>query len=125
MALDVIPNLGTRLGITDEAWWDLHPESRAVIRGCCLRKAAWTAHGAKVAARPRDGRDHPVTPYRCPFVLDGEPHFHVGRSPNMRTLAAIARTIRDLHHDRPPDRPRSPSDVPGEVRGPASVHRPT
>lgn len=98
-----VHTLGTRLGITLRAWTDLDSQSRAIIRASCLRKVAWskaTAH--QVALRMTLEGTRRVTAYRCPFVLDGHDHYHVGRVTSMRSLQRIALAIRDLHHNRPP-----------------------
>lgn len=104
MGLAYIPTLGTRLGITPEAWDALHPESQRTLWIACIRKKDWvsTAEGA-AAARLACRRGDRVRLYRCPFVLDGQAHFHLGHVPSIRVVAMIARTIRDIHHDRPPD----------------------
>lgn len=104
MAMAYIPTLGTRLGITPEAWDALHAESQRTVWAGCLRKNSYlsTSEGAsKARLACRNGER--VRLYRCPFVLEGEVHFHLGHVPSMTVLAMIARTIRDIHHDRPID----------------------
>lgn len=117
-----IPILGTRLGITPEAWEALHRDSRFTIRAACLRKKPYYSRNAALEVKSaRDRRDRPDRVYPCPFVLDGPPHFHIGRVPTMKVVALIALAIRDLHHDRPIDlRDRkAPDEPPLEDRSPA------
>lgn len=85
------------LGITEDHWDALDPESRRMIRFGCLGKTLYQERGAKATASRLDG----CRAYRCPFTLTEDGHWHVGHVPTMTTVEAIARTIRDLHSNRP------------------------
>ena len=88
------------LGITEDHWDALDPESRRLIRSGCLGKTIWQERGAKESARRLIRQGKECRAYRCPFTLKDH-HWHVGHVPTMATLEGIARTIRDLHGDRP------------------------
>lgn len=100
------------MGISDDLWSALNPESRRIIEAACLSKGAWPSakaareNAARLSERNADAHgareSRPAQAYPCPFVLSDGHHFHVGRVPDLATMEATARTIRDLHGTRPP-----------------------
>lgn len=63
-----------------------------VVHAVCLRKRRFEVEReARVECRRL--RDPDLRVYRCPFS-DGPDHFHLGHTPNMRTLRKIATAIR-------------------------------
>jgi len=82
-----------RIGLTDEEWSALEPETRDVVRSSCFRK---TSIGQRAAIDIVDssggGR------YRCPFC--GGMHLST-HPPTVDVLAGIARAIRDVHGNAP------------------------
>lgn len=94
------------LGISAAQWAALNPESQRMLHVACLSKGAWfeRKEAYQEAGRlTRRDSTRVTRAYRCPFVLTATGHhFHVGRAPDLATIEATARTIRDLHGTRPP-----------------------
>lgn len=66
------------------SWWN-------VMYDACTRKTPFTSMAVAVTERDRL-RDPSLNVYRCPF---GRPqHFHLGHTPDMRTVRKIASAIR-------------------------------
>lgn len=111
------------VGIDLDTWAALNPESRRLIESGCIGKVKYGMDTARDVAATLNASNQedprPVRAYSCSYVTKGgHPHCHVGHVPDLATMEAMARTVRDLHGCRPPtwvDGVRPP-DVPSTER---------
>jgi hypothetical protein len=91
------------LGIEDETWTRLRGSTKRSIIIVCLSKYVRGQRNAQAYS----AQFFDLSAYRCPFVLEGEDHWHVGHTPSMESLQKIALAIRDLHGNHPGRKKRS------------------